>query len=335
MTRRAFTVIELLVSLGIAALLLSLTVAGVMSARESARTLSCSHHLRQIALASENYLATHGVYACGGLLGLRNLSHLLEGRPTRSLLNAVAYGFDPCNIGPCPEEGDWQRPAVYLCPTDPYSGRTARGASYRFCSGLSDLVSPPELLNGQLVTRSGPPGISNGDDFSDSIRQFQVRPADVTDGLSQTALASEQLLAHGDISTQAEPSIPKLADAAKEPLRHHWAIDRVRDLNSEFAVWEADCLNDPIDVRYHYRGSVYSHRSTTYTHTQRPNRRSCFNAVEGDGEGPIAPPTSLHRGGVNLVFADGHGRFIAGNIDLAVWRASGTRAGREEGFIIP
>lgn len=51
----AFTLLELLVVIGIIGLLLALLVPAVQSARESARRTRCGHHERQIALALNTY----------------------------------------------------------------------------------------------------------------------------------------------------------------------------------------------------------------------------------------------------------------------------------------
>ena len=41
------------------------------------------------------------------------------------------------------------------------------------------------------------------------------------------------------------------------------------------------------------------------------------------------PPSSQHPGGVNTLMGDGSVRFIKDSVDLATWRALGTRNGGE------
>jgi prepilin-type processing-associated H-X9-DG protein len=41
------------------------------------------------------------------------------------------------------------------------------------------------------------------------------------------------------------------------------------------------------------------------------------------------PPSSYHPGGVNGVMVDGSVRYFSDQIELATWRALGTRKGRE------
>jgi prepilin-type processing-associated H-X9-DG protein len=67
---------------------------------------------------------------------------------------------------------------------------------------------------------------------------------------------------------------------------------------------------------------------TWYNHVLTPNGNSCQNEMEYK-YGSLAA-SSRHGSGVNLLLADGSARFVNESIDLAVWRALGSREGGEQ-----
>lgn len=65
--RRGFTLVELLVVIAIIGLLVSLLMPAVQRARESARRTSCINNMRQLGIASHNYLDAHRNFPTGWL----------------------------------------------------------------------------------------------------------------------------------------------------------------------------------------------------------------------------------------------------------------------------
>ena len=66
MKRNGFTLVELLVVISIIAVLVGLLLPAVYGARESARRLTCTNHIRQLASGCLNHETAHGFFPTGG-----------------------------------------------------------------------------------------------------------------------------------------------------------------------------------------------------------------------------------------------------------------------------
>jgi prepilin-type N-terminal cleavage/methylation domain-containing protein len=190
MSRRAFTLVELLVTIAIIGVLIALLLPAVQQVREAARRSQCSNHLRQIGLALHNYHDAHRVFPPGYL-------H----RPSPQG-NAAGFGWAAMLLPYLEQpalyaEFDWNLPlwddvhqaprmrhlAVMLCPSDPgadgffveMGSEQYAAANYVGNFGPGDMDAAPEDRRGVFSRNS-----------STSV-------ADVTDGLSQTFLIGERI----------------------------------------------------------------------------------------------------------------------------------------------
>lgn len=299
--RAGISLMELLVVTAVFGILMALVIPAMMSARLAAQKAQCTSNLKQIGIALNSYESEWNQYPNGLTFKYSLLPYLghddvyQRGESTAAELT----DYEPVRDAVIP---------VYYCPADwaPMVVAGSGRANYAGCFGSGALT---DGLNGIFLiwhSRALPPALP-------------VNAASVLDGLSNTAAVSEFLCATNDTNAV---------------LRVLWNTPR------KYTPTEADafarfCAAIPQEpTSFGYRGIAslrgqwfdgnYGHG--LYNHVLTPNQPSCLNYA--NLRTGISTATSLHPNGVNLLFADGHVRFVSDSIDRAAWREFASRDSR-------
>jgi prepilin-type N-terminal cleavage/methylation domain-containing protein/prepilin-type processing-associated H-X9-DG protein len=327
--REAFTLIELLVVIAIIGVLIGLLLPAVQKVREAAHRAQCADNLKQIALAMHNYESAQGhlppAFRGEGAPAyfdswspLAELNPYLEQTAIYRQMDLSLPTYEstiPFDITGPNQFAVQQAVKSFLCPSDkmqpvtigPAYGVPVLGpTNYAFCNGSGTNGGSPWEADGAFVA------------------QRPMRIADITDGTSNTAMASESTLGEGTESASGPPPAPLstvYGYLAGQPL-------------SEQACARATLWNDE-----RLRGFMWASgeiRCASYNHYFPPNAPQADCVTFDVRPGPQRytalgwrTARSRHSGGVNLALCDGSVRFIPDTIDLAVWRSLATRAGGE------
>ncbi len=321
---RAFTLIELLVVMAIIVVLMGLMVPAVQKVREAANRIRCANNLHQIGLAAHMYAEDLGVFPPAGYYlpnvpsdGWSTLARLLPYLEKESLSRVidinVSYSLQPFVTQ--------QRIATYLCPSEandrprPDGALTHYPLSYAVNLGTWFVFDPVSGKGGDgafVVTNRTPVGC--------------LAHRDMRDGTSHTLAFSEvkaftPYLRDGGVPNGLGVPPPGVATAIA-------AYGGSFKIDSGHTEWT--------DGRAHQTGFTTTFTPNTavpYTTGGREYDIDFNSSREGKTINrttyAAVSSRSYHPGLVNALMMDGHVRPFFNTTDLSVWRALGTRFGRE------
>jgi len=155
--------------------------------------------------------------------------------------------------------------------------------------------------------------------------ESRVSLANFTDGTSNTSIFGEWVKGNG-LSPAAGYGLGFLYTTTDTPVAY------AGQLNANY-IYAQNCQNLPANTQQNWtwKGDWWASGNTaTYSHTQLPNRRSCFYTGAGqEGAINMIAAASLHPGGVNICFGDGSVKFIKSTVNPAAWYAIATVNGGE------
>lgn len=345
--KSAFTLVELLVVIAIIGILVGLLLPAVQAAREAARRMSCSNNLKQIGLSLHNYESTHSRLPANytnrsGISGNFSVFAQLAPYFEQGNLHSLIDFAKPLSVGCCPgvmvaphDKAAATDIPVLTCPSESLPRRfevvalsgagpvqTHSGTNYHMNlgTGVGTLYDTRRPTDGILWINAG------------------VKFASVSDGLSNTMALAESLLGqHEQNPTEPQTDAQRMRtmynvnctfiDRSMPPSQAGFAgyslpvdpnqLDSVTRGSGLHRGWSGQRGGGWINGREYYTG---------YSHYHLPN--SPISDVNGCGWGVFAA-RSNHPGGVTAVRCDGSVQLISSSIDLATWRALGTRSGGE------
>jgi prepilin-type N-terminal cleavage/methylation domain-containing protein/prepilin-type processing-associated H-X9-DG protein len=364
--RRGFTLIELLVVIAIIAVLIALLLPAVQAAREAARRAQCVNNLKQLGLATHNYISSNNVFPpqtswptmaaniTGNTVGLAwgfnwyyAVFPFLE---QTQIFNAVNFSLSPFDYSQL--TAAVTKVSSLLCPDESANlslypvTTTSSTWNYAVANYVGNYGGPAAYapFSGTIVPEYN---VELGMNTVSGNNLPVVGLQSCIDGTSNTGLFSERLIsAYPFGSTAAVYSNGTSGYRAIFQGTYAAAPNSVNASNmfsgNPAQLFVQGCLSIGSNTTAVYPAAVGIEMIagnpgyitlSSYNHWTPPNTPPCQNSADlilgYVGPYGSASANSLHPGGVNLCLADGSVRFIKSTVGLQAWWALGTRNGGE------
>jgi prepilin-type N-terminal cleavage/methylation domain-containing protein len=314
-SRSGFTLVEMLIVIGILAVLMALLLPAVQAARESARRIQCGNNIRQIGIAVAGYAAQNddtlpfGAHWGSGAAQNRGagLARLLPFLEQQSVFDAIDFRNMSVWVDDMRyPDGRFIRDTVipsFICPSDE-----------RF-TGLPGWAATDHNAPCHYAASKGPTAhINNGSCSCPealALNQFQIPAPHPPTNYDNTTTCA------GPFNRQGVP----------------YSIASIRDgLSNTIFYGETR----PSCGAHHSRGWLRSNSGQGLSTTLVPiNTDTCNNSSAGDGCGRWCNWNyelgfrSRHPGGAMFVFGDGATHFLPDTIDHVTYQRLGAKADRQ------